>query len=253
MNPDTFPLGMSDSFRQSDTLGFLTVVDHARYGLVGGFLVLNPAGRPLEFHCTSPVKPNRAQEILYGNTLKPYLYGEQMARVLLTRSRTPVRFVLTDTPAILPVQEFVAEPIVLVSDPRNRAEPENRDDEDRAGDRSGFLPGFHSDSDSNERDVREISEELDASLRAFGIENANLQRETGDRTETAFRLGDVPGLDIRRWEESRIGHHVVAVPATGDTDRAILIEELKAVSRTVDLAEPFTRIRRAIEEAQRAA
>ena len=74
------------------SLGFLTVVEHAELGLLGGYLLLNAAGRPLEFHCTAPVKPNRAQEILYGPTLKPFLYGEQIGQTLLTRSKlTPRR------------------------------------------------------------------------------------------------------------------------------------------------------------------
>ena len=42
-------------------LGFLTVLEHEHLGLVGGYLILNTAGRPLEFHCTAPVKPNRAR------------------------------------------------------------------------------------------------------------------------------------------------------------------------------------------------
>src|SRR4051812_23172961 len=54
-------------------LGFLTVVEDEQQGLVGGYLLLNPLGRPVEFHCTAPVKPNRAQQILYGPTLRPYL------------------------------------------------------------------------------------------------------------------------------------------------------------------------------------
>ena len=61
------------------TVGFLTVQSFADVGLIGGYLLLNPLGRPLEFHCTAPVRPNRAQEILYGPTLAPYLYGEQIA------------------------------------------------------------------------------------------------------------------------------------------------------------------------------
>ena len=47
-------------------LGFLTVLEHPQHGLFGGYLLLNLAGRPVEFHCTAPVKPNRAQQILYG-------------------------------------------------------------------------------------------------------------------------------------------------------------------------------------------
>ncbi|MBL9124077.1 MAG: hypothetical protein JNG90_10630, partial [Planctomycetaceae bacterium] len=46
-------------------LGFLTVVEHEQLGLIGGYLLLNLSGRPLEFHCTAPLKPNRAQQILY--------------------------------------------------------------------------------------------------------------------------------------------------------------------------------------------
>ena len=64
-------------------LGFLTVLDHPQHGLMGGYLVLNAAGRPLEFHCTAPVKPNRAQQILYGPTLEPFLYGEQIGQALI--------------------------------------------------------------------------------------------------------------------------------------------------------------------------
>ena len=52
-------------------------------GLFGGYLVLNLLGRPLEFHCTAPVRPNRAQEILYGPTLDPYLCGERIGQTLV--------------------------------------------------------------------------------------------------------------------------------------------------------------------------
>ena len=68
-------------------LGFLTVVDSPQHGLFGGFLLLNGGGRPLEFHCTAPVKANRAQRILYGPTLMPYLYGEQIGRTLVEKSK----------------------------------------------------------------------------------------------------------------------------------------------------------------------
>ena len=68
---------------KNEKLGFLTVVEDQKSGLFGGYLVLNSAGRPLEFHCTAPVKPTRAQEILYGPTLKSYLYGEQIGKTLL--------------------------------------------------------------------------------------------------------------------------------------------------------------------------
>jgi hypothetical protein len=95
-------------------LGFLTVVEYEQHGLFGGYLVLNLTGRPLEFHCTAPVKPNRAQQILYGPTLEPYLYGEQIGQALVAKGAQQVLVVCTDRPAVLAVRGFVPLPTVLV-------------------------------------------------------------------------------------------------------------------------------------------
>jgi hypothetical protein len=98
-------------------LGFLTVVEHVELGLLGGYLLLNAAGRPLEFHCTAPVKPSRAQEILYGPTLRPFLYGEQIGQTLLTRSKLTPVLVCTDSGPMLAVRDYVPVPIALVASP----------------------------------------------------------------------------------------------------------------------------------------
>jgi len=95
-------------------LGFLTVVQNAELGLLGGYLLLNVAGRPLEFHCTAPVKSNRTQQILYGTTLLPYLYGEQIGQTLLTRSKLTPLVVFTDSEPMLSARDFVPTPLVLV-------------------------------------------------------------------------------------------------------------------------------------------
>ena len=98
----------------STALGFLTVIEHPQHGLFGGYLVLNTAGRPIEFHCTAPVKPNRAQEILYGPTLKPFLYGEQIGRALVSKSTTATMAICTDCEPVLELRDFVPMPVVLV-------------------------------------------------------------------------------------------------------------------------------------------
>jgi hypothetical protein len=95
-------------------IGFLTVIEHDTLGLMGGYLVLNLLGRPLEFHCTTPLKPNRAQQILYGPTLAPYLYGEQIGHTLVSKASTEPLAVCTDAPAALALREHVAMPVVLV-------------------------------------------------------------------------------------------------------------------------------------------
>jgi hypothetical protein len=78
------------------TIGFLTVVESEQWGFTGGLLILNVAGRPLEFHCTAPLKPNRAQVILYGPTLRPFLYGEQIGQTLLSKTKSETLFICTD-------------------------------------------------------------------------------------------------------------------------------------------------------------
>src|SRR5437763_16597995 len=95
-------------------LGFLTVVEHAPHGLFGGYLLLTPAGRPLEFHCTAPVRTSRAQQILYGPTLAPYLYGEQIGQALVQKARAAAGIVFTDVAAALSVRDFIDVPAVLV-------------------------------------------------------------------------------------------------------------------------------------------
>ena len=234
----------------SDNLGFLTVIDQSHGGLTGGYLVLNRAGRPLEFHCTVPLVPDKIQEILYGDTLQPFLYGEKIAQTLIQRSKLPVLSVLTNHAAVLPVQPLVSTPIVYVfaGYAAPPATPEN-------------LPSDTDDSPP----VREISEELNESLKGFGIDNTNLRTRISDY-EGQSKLPFVPGLDTGNWREIRLGNRMIAVPmetagaefaGTEFTGEGVaeekLITEIKDAARTIDLLEPFTRIRRALDEARSAA
>lgn len=112
---------MSASNKSSACIGFLTAVENAELGLTGGYLVLNVAGRPLEFHCTAPVKANRAQEILYGPTLRPFLLAEQIGQTLLAKSKLTPLVVCTDLAAMLEVRGFTYLSVVLVGDAESPA------------------------------------------------------------------------------------------------------------------------------------
>jgi hypothetical protein len=119
------------------TLGFLTVIEHPQHGLFGGYLVLGHNGRPVEFHCTAPTKPNRAQEILYGPTLEPFLYGEQIGGTLLAKAESRPTTVYTDCEAALAVRERVSVPVALVL-PRNE-EPSSATTLDATGGDGRYL------------------------------------------------------------------------------------------------------------------
>ncbi len=85
-----------EASQPTPAFGFLTAVEDARHGFFGGYLVLSERGRPLEFHCSTPVLASQAQQILYGATLRPYLLGELIGETLVAKSQLPVQAVLTD-------------------------------------------------------------------------------------------------------------------------------------------------------------
>ena len=99
---------------QERTFGYLSTLESSEHGYFGGYLVISSLGRPLEFHCTAPIRPSRAQQILYGPTLEPYLLGEQICGVLLETAKLKPAVILTDCEAALYVRARAGIPIALV-------------------------------------------------------------------------------------------------------------------------------------------
>ena len=95
-------------------IGFLTALEVPEQGFVGGLLVTNRHGRPLEFQCTAPVKPNRTQELLYGPTLSGFLLGELIARTLLEKVGVKPHLILTEREEILELREHVSIPVACL-------------------------------------------------------------------------------------------------------------------------------------------
>jgi hypothetical protein len=95
------------------TFGYLSAVRSPEYGCFGGYLVISSLGRPLEFHCTAPVQPTRAQEVLYGPTLELCLFGEQIRGSLLDAARIQPAVILTDQPAAIGEVPLAKPPLVL--------------------------------------------------------------------------------------------------------------------------------------------
>jgi hypothetical protein len=187
----------------SQVFGFLTVVDDADHGLLGGYLALNAAGRPLEFHCTAPVKASRAQEILYGPTLAPYLQGELIGGALVNRVKTAPLLLCTDQGATMSVRRVCQSPVVLVL-PAESSTP-------TAGERRSSL---HDPTESLQSDA---SQTLGQRLISFPL-----------------------------------GVNLVAVTAAYERDRREVEQVCQSLIADLDLQEPFSRIREALQEARAA-
>lgn len=104
-------------------LGFLAAVEVDGRGYVGGLLVTNHNGRPLEFQCTTPVKPDRTQEILYGKMLRPWLLGELIGRTLLDRVSIKPDIVITADADILELRNHTDTPVACTSSKSAAAAP----------------------------------------------------------------------------------------------------------------------------------
>lgn len=95
-------------------IGFLTAIELPSGGYVGGLLVTNKFGRPLEFQCTTPVRANRTQEILYGPTLRPFLLGELIGKTLVDKAAVKPDVVLTEEDDLLELRTHVSQPVAVI-------------------------------------------------------------------------------------------------------------------------------------------
>lgn len=95
-------------------LGFLTMLT-GDGGTLGGYLVTNLWGRPLEFRLSSPVRPNKVQQILYGPTLGIYINAELIGKTLVEKTATPARIIMTDQRDVLELRRLVDVPVFWVA------------------------------------------------------------------------------------------------------------------------------------------
>ena len=76
-------------------LGFLTVLEEPS-GYLGGYLVTNAWGRPLEFRLSTAVQPSPVQQILYGDTMRPYVCADLIGKTLVEKTATDIQIIVTD-------------------------------------------------------------------------------------------------------------------------------------------------------------
>ena len=97
-------------------LGYFLVREIQSLGTMGGLLVLTVDGRPLEFHCTEPVCTNRAQEILYGPTLRAYVVGDRIGGALLKQCSAGIDLLIATDPDEASAAQRAELPWVVVSE-----------------------------------------------------------------------------------------------------------------------------------------
>lgn len=268
---------LSDTEKASH-LGFLTVIDHPKSGFHGGLLLVNSVGRPMEFHCTGSVKPNRAQEILFGNSLEPYLFGEQIAQTLIRRLQDFPLCVFTDSIAVLAVQRFVELPILYVPPKIEKRshplvlqssqiaqilqnKPQQKADDAEPSETPEYAETFENTENTNIGEFDEIKKTGQTEQEEQKRLNENTPESSfpdtiATKTEASHEfqlLMNIPGFNVDNWMKIEIAEYPLWFSDTHEQIMEAIREKLCDCSKSIDFAEPFLRIRLALDEAQKAA
>lgn len=111
---DTSPASTSTATPVNvNAIGFLTVMNDGS-GALGGYLVTNTWGRPLEFRLSSAVQPNRVQQILYGPTLTEYLHADLIGKTLVEKTSTLPGLIITDSLPALALHDRLRIPTLAL-------------------------------------------------------------------------------------------------------------------------------------------
>ena len=79
------------------SLGYVLSFSVAEDVFMGGVMVTDAHGLPLEFRYTEPVRATRLQRILYGDVLEKYIHGDVIAGSLIERlEQKPDLFIVAE-------------------------------------------------------------------------------------------------------------------------------------------------------------
>ena len=96
-----------------DYLAFVTLADVEDGVLRGGILVTDAHGKPVEFRCTSPIRPNAVQRTLYGSTLMPHIAVELVGAPLVQNVKAAPDVVLVQQEEFLDLRNRYDKPLLL--------------------------------------------------------------------------------------------------------------------------------------------
>ena len=87
------------------SIGYVLSLAVADNVFMGGAMVTDAYGLPLEFRYTEPVRATKLQRVLYGDVLEKYIHSDVIAANLVGRLEQKPDLILVADPVLLPVLE----------------------------------------------------------------------------------------------------------------------------------------------------
>jgi hypothetical protein len=96
-------------------IGFIQVTFNEKNGhAVGGMLIADNTGIPLEFIVTNAVRPTRAQHILYGKRLQSYVAVNLCGRELIGATKNKPKVIFVPDESMLALHAFTDIPVLVL-------------------------------------------------------------------------------------------------------------------------------------------
>jgi hypothetical protein len=102
---------MSDS--SEIRLAFVDVTVFSDGSVRGGILTTDIETRPFEFRVTSPIKPTQVQQILYGSSLKDYVYSELICAPLIKATKEKLSMILVKEIFLISMRPLISVPVLI--------------------------------------------------------------------------------------------------------------------------------------------
>ncbi|WP_126992442.1 hypothetical protein [Thermosipho globiformans] len=74
---------------------------------IGGILIINDKGIPVEFKYTEPIIPTAIQKIIYGSSLEEYLSTEIIGKTLIEKIENKPEIIFVDSQELLSLENVV--------------------------------------------------------------------------------------------------------------------------------------------------
>jgi len=105
-------------------IGYIVARETGGSVFIGGLLVTDELGLPLEFRYTDPISPTKLQKIIYGNALNRYLIVEVIAKSLLESLSDKPDIFITDSRMILELGKLFGSPLISIQESDESPFPE---------------------------------------------------------------------------------------------------------------------------------
>lgn len=96
------------------SLGYVLSLSVVEDVFMGGAMVTDAYGLPLEFRYTEPVRATKLQRILYGDVLEKYIHGDVIAGNLIGRLEQKPDLFLVSEPALLDTIQSAGKRAILL-------------------------------------------------------------------------------------------------------------------------------------------